>query len=92
MKVQWTKTSLSDLNRLYDFVKPIHPASAQKLIDGLMKAAGRIQIHPRLGEQLFEFSPRELRCIVIGKYVMHYEIANEMIFVLRIWHAREHRN
>lgn len=91
MKIQWTKTALFDLNRLHDFVTPINPASAQKLLDLVIKATSRIQVHPRLGEQLFNFVPKELRRIVIGKYVMHYEIASEVILILRIWHTREHR-
>lgn len=43
--------------------------------------------NPRIGEQLFQFEPREVRRILVGQY----EIQNQMIYVLRLWHAREDR-
>jgi hypothetical protein len=47
--------------------------------------------HPRLGERLDEFAPREIRRLLIGDYELRYEIQGEMIFLLRIWHTRENR-
>ena len=47
--------------------------------------------NPRIGEKLFEFEPREVRRILVGQYEMRYEIQNETIYVLRLWHTREER-
>ena len=63
----------------------IRPAS-------LAAAPDRLIVHPRLGERLEEFSPREVRRIFVGNYEMRYELAEEAIYVLRLWHAREDRN
>jgi len=46
---------------------------------------------PRLGERLDEFSPNEVRRVIVGHYEMRYEVDNGTVFVLRIWHTREHR-
>jgi hypothetical protein len=47
--------------------------------------------HPRLGEKLEEFKPREVRRILVGQYEMRYEIQGSTIYVLRLWHTRENR-
>jgi hypothetical protein len=41
--------------------------------------------------KLFEFEPREVRRILVGRYEMRYEIESDSIFVLRLWHTREQR-
>jgi plasmid stabilization system protein ParE len=47
--------------------------------------------HPRIGEKLEEFEPREVRRILVGQYEMRYEIRESTIYVLRLWHTREDR-
>ena len=47
--------------------------------------------NPRIGEKLEEFAPREVRRIIVGPYEIRYEVTNEMIYVLRLWHTREDR-
>ncbi|WP_284993740.1 type II toxin-antitoxin system RelE/ParE family toxin, partial [Escherichia coli] len=47
--------------------------------------------NPRVGEQLFQFEPREVRRILVGQYEMRYEIQGDTIYVLRLWHTREDR-
>ncbi|WP_236532731.1 type II toxin-antitoxin system RelE/ParE family toxin, partial [Escherichia coli] len=47
--------------------------------------------HPRMGEQLFQFEPREVRRIFAGEYEIRYELNDQTIYVLRLWHTRENR-
>ncbi|MEF9248174.1 type II toxin-antitoxin system RelE/ParE family toxin [Escherichia coli] len=47
--------------------------------------------HPRMGEQLFQFEPREIRRIFAGEYEIRYELNGQTIYVLRLWHTRENR-
>jgi plasmid stabilization system protein ParE len=54
-------------------------------------APTRLLEHPRIGEKLEEFEPREVRRLLIGHYEMRYEIQASTIFVLRVWHTREDR-
>ena len=54
-------------------------------------APGRLMDHPRIGEQLHEFEPREVRRILVGHYEMRYEIRRSDIYILRLWHTREDR-
>jgi plasmid stabilization system protein ParE len=54
-------------------------------------AAGQLREHPRSGERLEEFAPREVRRLIVGHYEMRYEIAEQGIFILRLWHGNEDR-
>ncbi|MGN8022528.1 type II toxin-antitoxin system RelE/ParE family toxin [Phyllobacterium sp. 22229] len=91
MQIEWTLAALSDLARLYDFLEPVNPAAAARTVQSLTAAPEQLLLHPRLGEGLDEFQPREVRRILIGRYEIRYEIQNLTIYVLRIWHTREDR-
>jgi plasmid stabilization system protein ParE len=53
--------------------------------------ASRLRDQPRIGEKLEQYEPREVRRILVGRYEMRYEVPAPSIFVLRVWHTREHR-
>nr|WP_099036693.1 type II toxin-antitoxin system RelE/ParE family toxin [Lacimicrobium alkaliphilum] len=91
MELKWTSKALSDLVRLYEFLEPLDPAVAAHTVQSLTKAPTTLLRNPRLGEQLFQFEPREVRRILIHRYEMRYEIVRETIYVLRLWHTREDR-
>jgi hypothetical protein len=40
--------------------------------------------NPRIGEQLFEFEPREVRRLIVGQYEIRYEIQASTVYLLRI--------
>jgi hypothetical protein len=61
------------------------------VVQALTAAPTVLLTNPRLGEQLFEFAPREIRRLLVGQYELRYEIQEATIFVLRLWHSREDR-
>lgn len=91
MKLLWTESGRADLVRLYEFISPVNPPAADRTVRSLVDAAGRLLIHPRIGEQLDRYQPREVRGPLVGAYEIRYEVRREEIFILRIWHTRESR-
>ena len=91
MDLRWTSKALSDLDRLYVFLAPVNPQAAARTVQNLVAAPRQLLLHPRRGELLEEFYPRDVRRILIGAYEMRYEIRNSDIVILRIWHTRENR-
>ena len=89
--MKWTGKALSDLARLYDFLAPANQRAAARVVRSLTEAPARLLEHPRLGEKLEEFAPREVRRILVGRYEIRYEIAVDTVYVLRLWHTREDR-
>ena len=91
MELKWTSKALSDLARLYEFLAPVNKSSAARAVQALTKSPTILLVNPRIGEQLFQFEPREVRRILVGEYEVRYEIQNSIIYVLRLWHTREDR-
>lgn len=91
MEAKWTSRALSDLARLYEFLAPVNRLAASRTVQSLAAAVSTLQLNPRLGEQLEEFEPREVRRILVGHYEMRYEIQEACLYVLRLWHTREDR-
>ena len=91
MILKWTSKALSDLARLYEFLAPVNKLAAARAVQQLTKAPTILLTNPRIGEQLFQFEPREVRRILAGQYEIRYEIQGETIYVLRLWHTREYR-
>ncbi|HET7313241.1 type II toxin-antitoxin system RelE/ParE family toxin [Salinisphaera sp.] len=91
MELKWTRKALSDLARLYEFLAPVNKPAAARAVQALTKAPTILLTNPYLGEQLFQFEPREIRRILVRQYEMRYEIVNDTIYVLRLWHTREDR-
>ena len=91
MELKWTSKALSDLARLYEFLASVNQPAAARAAQSVTKAPSALLINPRIGEQLFEFEPREIRRILVGNYEMRYEIQESTIYVLRLWHTRQLR-
>lgn len=91
MKLKWTNCALSDLARLYEFLSPVNKQAAARAVQALVAAPARLLEHPRMGETLEEFKPRDVRRLLIGRYEIRYENQGDDIYILRIWHTREDR-
>ncbi|WP_127021223.1 type II toxin-antitoxin system RelE/ParE family toxin [Rheinheimera mangrovi] len=91
MELKWTSKALSDLARLYEFLAPENKQAAAKTVLSLIKAPTLLLTNPRIGEQLFEFLPREVRRLLVGHFEMRYELQQQTIYILRLWHTREER-
>ena len=91
MELKWTSKAMSDLARLYEFLAMVNKHAAVHTVKQLSAAPARLVTQPRIGEKLDEFSPREVRRILIGHYEMRYEVQSSALYILRIWHTRENR-
>ena len=91
MALKWTNSAQRDLARLHDFLAPVNPRAAAKIVQQLVGGAGRLVTYPQLGVQLEEFAPRDVRRVIVGDYELRYEVTGTAIYILRLWHAREDR-
>ena len=91
MEVKWSSKALSDLARLYTFLAPVNKSAAARTVQSLTLAPNTLLANSRIGEQLDEFLPRDVRRILVGQYEVRYEIQGSVIYILRLWHMRESR-
>ena len=85
MALRWTSKAHSDLVRLYEFLGPVNPAAAVRVVRQVVAGAKQI------GLRLADFAPREVRRVLVGDYEIRYEVADKDVTVLRIFHTREDR-
>lgn len=91
MAIRWTSAALADLSRLHAFLARVNRPAAARAVQRLTKAPAVLLNNPRIGEQLFQFQPNEIRRILVGDYEIRYEIQGLNVYVLRVWHTREDR-
>ncbi len=91
MALKWTVSAERDLVRLHAFLAPVNSKVAVKVVKQLMAAAQQLLAYPQLGVPLDEFAPRDVRRVIVGDYEVRYEVVDNMIYILRLWHAREDR-
>ncbi|MDR0251192.1 MAG: type II toxin-antitoxin system RelE/ParE family toxin [Burkholderiales bacterium] len=91
MKLAWANKALSDLERLHNLLAPTNRQASDQALLALAKASSVLLTNPRVGEQLFQFEPCEVRRLLTAQYEIRYEIQGETVYVLRLWHAREDR-
>lgn len=92
VRIKWTVAATGDLVRLHDFLAPVAPDAAAKITQDLAQAPLRLADYPRIGEKLDAYLPREVRRIVVGHYEIRYQLAGDLIIVLRLWHQRKNRS
>ena len=50
-----------------------------------------IPVHPVIGVQQTRYEPREVRKVLFDDYEVHYELRDNDIFIVLLWHTREER-
>lgn len=91
MQVKWASKARSDLAGLLEFVEAINRSAAREHAKLIIGAVNRLQTMPRMGEQLDQFLPDEVRRILVKQYEVRYEIQGSTVFIARIRHTREAR-
>lgn len=89
--LDWSPESLDDLDRLHTFLAPVNPIAAARAVQELVSAAEVLRDHPRMGERLSRYEPREVRRLIVSHYELRYEVAGENVYILRLWSTRETR-
>ncbi len=91
MALRWTTNASRDLVRLHAFLESVDPRVAAQAVKKIISGVKHIARHTRIGVRMAEFAPREVRQLFIGDYEIRYEVSEEVLVVLRIWHVHEDR-
>lgn len=91
MRIVWSSAAWADVDRLHAFLAEYDLDAADLVFDRLATCPAELLNFPRRGPRLSEFDPQEVREYRVGNYVLRYEIAETVIFVLRFFHVRENR-
>jgi plasmid stabilization system protein ParE len=78
--LQWTTSANQNLVRLHAFLHPVNPRAAIQIVQQLVSAAEQLLTYPQLGERLAEFSPRNVRRLIVDDYEFRYKITDTTVF------------
>lgn len=90
MKVAYSEEAIKDLGRLKEFIEIKNPIAAQRASVSIQKGISQLKEFPRLGVKV-ELAPDPdlVRDLIISNYLARYLIAEETIYILRVWHHKE---
>lgn len=91
MPLRWSPSAYEDLRRIHEFLEPVDPTAAIRAVQAVVARVRRIPVQPRLGERVPGFRNREVRRVLVRKYEIRYEVTGSDLYILRIFHTREHR-
>ena len=89
MRLLFTYSAQRDLMRLREFIAEKNPGSAGRISRRLLSVMKRLADQPRMGVPIEELP--DTRELIFGDYIVRYLVIEDEIYILRIWHGREHR-
>lgn len=90
MKVKYSPESIEDLQRVVEFVENKNPYTARRVSIDLQEGVDRLKHFPEIGLPVLKaVDPEKIRDLYVGDYTVRYLIAENTIYVLRVWHNKE---
>ena len=92
MNVTYTPQVRDDLRETYDYIADVlhNPTAAKQITEKIIRTCGKLENHPRLGYSLQDRIGREsdYRCLVCGKHIAFYRVADDEVRIVRILDGR----
>jgi plasmid stabilization system protein ParE len=90
MKIRYSSESVDDLYRVVEFVEAKNPFAARRIAIDLQEGLDKLKQFPKIGLPVLKASDPELmRDLYISNYTVRYLIADEIVYILRVWHNKE---
>ena len=83
-----TRTSLRDINRIWDYIAETSPQRASKFVRRIKEKLALLAENPMMGRARPELAD-DLRSFPVEKYVIFYRPVEEGIIVVRVVHSRQ---
>ena len=85
MELFWTPEAIKDRDDIYNYIEADNPAVALTLDELLSEKASRLVDHPNFGRPGRLTDTREL--VAHQNYILVYDLAGDLVRVLRVLHA-----
>lgn len=91
MEIYWTLKAQDDLERIYRFALQYSRQHADNVLDRLIAGSAGLAAHPEIGVKQTRYEPREVRKVLFDEYELHYELGDNAIYIVDLWHTKEER-
>ncbi len=90
MRVKYSPESIKDLQRVVEFVENKNQFAARRIAIDIQEGVYRLKQFPKIGLPVLKATDSEkIRDLYVGSYTVRYLIAENTIYVLRVWHNKE---
>ncbi|AJJ27773.1 TPA: type II toxin-antitoxin system RelE/ParE family toxin [Yersinia enterocolitica] len=91
MEIYWTLKAQDDLERIYCFALQYSRQHGDDVLDRLITGCAGLTAYPAIGVQQTRYEPREVRKVLFDDYEVHYELRDNDIYIVDLWHTKEER-
>jgi toxin ParE1/3/4 len=88
MRIRYNQGARTDLNEILAYISERNPAAAARLLERFNATERLISRFPEIGTRTMR---KQLRRMVIGNYIMAYEIETDIISIHYIRHTARKR-
>ncbi len=89
--MQWSASGLDRLIEILDFLAKDSPPAARRVVDDLLARVESLAEYPRIGLVFSEESGPDLRRLILGKFIVVYQVqeAKRTVSVIAVRHSRQ---
>jgi toxin ParE1/3/4 len=87
MKVVWSPLAIDRVSEIAQYIFEDSPLSAERWVDDVFDAAGRLDTFPESGRVVPEFEEATLREVIFGQYRIIYRLVDDEVRVLTVRHG-----
>ncbi len=87
VKIIWTPQSLSDLDSIAEYIATDSIYYADLVVENIINSIESIRLFPKIGRIVPEYHHPNIREIFYRRYRIIYEIKNNTIDILTIFHS-----
>jgi plasmid stabilization system protein ParE len=91
MALIWSRRASAYLTRVHAFLAPKNARAAADRVRILRLGVLKLKQYPRLGERIENIETPETRRIFVSDYEVRYQVVDNDVTVLRIFHTRVNR-
>ena len=86
MRVEWLSLALADLNAEAEYIARENPSAAERMVDNIFGATGRLASFPAMGRPGRVPGTREL-VVSNTPYIVPYRVRGQSVEVIRVLHG-----
>ena len=83
----WSETSKNDLKDIYSYIAQDSRHYAKSLINKINQSAKKLKYYPEIGRVVPEYQNLTIREIIFQNYRIIYQISENKIFILTVFHT-----